>query len=259
MGSNEGIMAILPIDSDRYGSEEMKLLFTEKARYQMFLEIEATLAQIQADYNLIPQKAAAVIKEKVSSNNISLERIHEQERETRHELVAVLRAFAETCHDWGKFIHYGATSSDILDTAMALQLKKAIEILEVKLYLLLQKTLDLAEDHISTRTIGRTHGQHALPITFGFKVALWADTLARNIVRLHELKKRVLVGKISGAVGSMAGFGGDGQAIEQRTLHELGLESPTISSQAVARDRLAEFIWWVAVVSASFETIATEI
>jgi len=252
-------MAILPIDSGRYGSEEMRLFFTEQARYQMFLEIEATLAHIQAEYNLIPHNAAAIIKEKATISNISMERIHEHERETGHELVAVLRAFAEICQDAGKFIHYGTTSSDILDTAMALQLKKAIEILEVKLHLLLQKMLDLAEGHISTPMIGRTHGQHALPITFGFKVALWADTLVRNIVRLQELKKRVLVGKISGAVGSMAGFGPDGLEIERRTLYELGLESPTISSQAVARDRLAEFIWWVAIVSAAFETIATEV
>jgi adenylosuccinate lyase len=252
-------MAITPLDSGRYGSGEMRQLFEESFRYQLFLDVESMLAQVQAELGMIPPEAAQAISQRADIRRISPERIRDLEQTVRHELVAVLRAFAEICGEHGRYVHYGATSSDILDTAMALQLKKAIGILDRKTRLLLKVLLECASRHRSTLMVGRTHGQHALPITFGFKVAVWADELARNRMRLQQLQERLLVGKLSGAVGSMASFGEKGGLVQRQVLARLGLGEPAITNQAVSRDRLAEFILWGALLAALMETIATEV
>jgi adenylosuccinate lyase len=250
---------VCPIDTHRYGTEEMRRLFVDGNRYRCFLQIEAALAEAQAEVGIIPSEAASTISNWTWDGDFFIRRVVELERQTKHELAAVIRAFAEQLQDHGRFVHYGATSSDILDTAMAMQIKSAIAVLERKMAGLLDLLCQLAKDHAGTVMVGRTHGQHALPITFGFKVAIWADELARNLQRLRDLKPRVLVGKMSGAVGSMAGFGQHGELIQKKVMAKLGLFEPAISNQAIARDRVAEFMLWAALVAAFLETIATEV
>ncbi|NJL83418.1 MAG: adenylosuccinate lyase [Chloroflexaceae bacterium] len=252
-------MAILPIDSGRYGSPEMRDLFSDRARYQFYLDIEAALARVQSRLGMIPPEAGSALTKKANIDLISLERVRELERETKHEVVSLLKAFAEVAGNCGKYIHLGATSSDILDTAMALQVREGLSIIQRKLTQLLQVLMGLAAQHKTTLMVGRTHGQHALPITFGFKVAVWADELLRHLQRLQQIQGRVLVGKMAGAVGSMASFRNHAHQIQAGVMAELGLGAAEISTQIIPRDRIAEVIMLLALAAATLETISTEI
>jgi len=252
-------MGILPIDAGRYGSEEMRRIFTEESRLQRMLDVEAALAKASAKYGLIPPKAAEVIAEKASAKYVKLERVKEIEARIRHDIMAVVEALAEVCGEYGGYVHVGATSYDIVDTATALQLKEAIAIIERRLEELCRLLCDMAIKYRDLVMIGRTHGQHALPITLGFKFAVWASEFARHIERLREAKKRVLVGKMSGAVGTMAGFMGRGTEVQEEVMRLLGLRAETISTQIVQRDRLAELICLFAIIASSLDRVATEI
>jgi len=252
-------MSILPIDSGRYGSEEMRRIFAEEARLQKMLDVEAALARANAKYGLIPSEAAEVIAERANVNYVKPERVKEIEARIRHDIMAVVEALAEVCGEYGGCVHVGATSYDIVDTATALQLKEAIAIIEERLKELCQLLCDLAIKYGDVVMIGRTHGQHALPITLGFKFAVWASEFARHIERLREVKKRILVGKMSGAVGTMAGFMGKGMEVQEEVMRFLGLRPETISTQVVQRDRLAELICLFAIIASSLDRIATEI
>ncbi|MHC1627992.1 MAG: adenylosuccinate lyase [Candidatus Nezhaarchaeales archaeon] len=252
-------MSILPIDSGRYGSEEMRRIFTEEARLQRMLDVEAALAKANAKLGIIPRESAEVIAEKASVKYVKLERVKEIEAKIRHDVMAVVEALAEVCGEHGGYVHVGATSYDIVDTAIALQLKDALAIIEARLKELCQLLCDLAIKYKDTVMVGRTHGQHALPITLGFKFAVWASEIARHIERLREVKKRVLVGKMSGAVGTMASFMGKGLKVQEEVMKILGLKPATISTQIVQRDRLAELISLFAIIASSLDKIATEI
>ncbi|MCS7139278.1 MAG: adenylosuccinate lyase [Candidatus Nezhaarchaeota archaeon] len=252
-------MSILPIDSGRYGSEEMRRIFTEEARLQRMLDVEAALARASAKFGLIPTEAAEVISERANTKYVRLERVKEIEAKIRHDVMAVVEALAEVCGEYGGYVHVGATSYDIVDTAMALQLKDALFIIEARLKELCQLLCNLAVKYKEVVMVGRTHGQHALPITLGFKFAVWASEFSRHIERLIEAKKRVLVGKMSGAVGTMAGFMGKGLEIQEEVMRLLGLRPATISTQIVQRDRLAELISLFAIIASSLDCIATEI
>ncbi|GAX43011.1 adenylosuccinate lyase [Tolypothrix sp. NIES-4075] len=252
-------MAILPIDSGRYGSEKMRMVFADNSRYQFYLDIEAALARVQSRLGIIPLEAGKVLTENANINLITLTRIQELESETKHELVALLKAFAEVSGTYGQYIHLGATSSDILDTSIALQAKQGIDILKGKLKQLLHILITTASKYKTTVMIGRTHGQHALPITFGFKIAVWADEILRHLQRFQQIEERILVGKMSGAVGSMASFKQYAFQIQDSVMEELGLKSADISTQIIPRDRIAELISLLAIVAATLETITTEI
>ncbi|MCS7131335.1 MAG: lyase family protein, partial [Hadesarchaea archaeon] len=196
-------MPIHPIE-ERYGSSEMRAIFEAESRYQRMLDVEAALARALAKQGLIPADAAKKIAQKASTKFVRIERIRELEREVAHETMALVLAFAEVCGEAGRYVHLGATSNDILDTAMGLQIRDALSIVERDLRRLLGIVLDKASRYKDTVMVGRTHGQHAVPITLGFKFAIWACELARHIERLEQLKPRVIVGKISGAVGTGA-------------------------------------------------------
>jgi adenylosuccinate lyase len=256
---NGGTMSILPVDSGRYGSEEMRRIFTEEARLQRMLDVEAALARANARHGLIPPEAAEVIAERASVRHVKLERVKEIEARIRHDVMAVVEALAEVCGEYGGYVHVGATSYDIVDTATALQLKEALAIIERRLEELCRLLCDLAVKYRDVVMIGRTHGQHALPITLGFKFAVWASEFARHVERLREVKRRVLVGKMSGAVGTMAGFMGKGMEVQEEVMRLLGLKPETISTQIVQRDRLAELICLFAIIASSLDRIATEI
>ncbi len=252
-------MPICPIDTGRYGSREMKGIFEEENRIRRMLEVEAAVAKVQAMHGLIPVKAAEEIARSVRERRVKVERVKEIESAIRHETMAVVRALAETCGDHGGYVHLGLTSSDVLDTALALQIKDAIGILERRLRELITVLLDLAERYADLTAIGRTHGQHALPITLGFKFALFAAEFHRHLQRLKQLRPRILVGKISGAVGTFASIGEKGPSIQREVLASLGLHEPLITTQIVQRDRHAELVFLLALTASSLDKLATEI
>jgi adenylosuccinate lyase len=248
-----------PLDTGRYGSTEMRALFTDTARYAAFIRIEGALAEVQGWMGVIPLEAAQAISVRAASYAPDLEAVARIERVSRHEVFAVVQAFAAECGANGRYVHFGATSSDILDTALALQLDATIRLLRERLSSLMTAVSERIAADGGHVMIGRTHGQHAQPITFGFKLAVMLDQLTRSLHRLDELRPRAVMGKMAGAVGTLAGLGPLGPQVQGAVLDRLGLPAPQISAQAVARDRVAEFVCWVALTAACLENMATEI
>ena len=252
-------MPILPIDTGRYGTPEMLKIFDEETRTQKLLDVETALAMAHAQVGNIPKKDAQIIAEKASTKYVKVERVKAIEKEIKHDIMSLVRALTEQCGESGAYVHFGATSYDIVDTANALQLKDAIAVLEKRLCefkVILQKQAGTFKD---TVMIGRTHGQHALPITLGFKFAVWGYEVNRHLQRLDECKKRVIAGKISGAVGTQAGLGEHAPEIQALVKKRLGIKAAEISTQIVQRDRYAELIGIYAMIATSLENFATEI
>lgn len=252
-------MPITPIDTGRYGTPEMLKIFEEETRVQKLLDVEAALALAHAQVGNIPKKDAEKIAEMASTKYVKVERVKAIEKEIKHDIASLVRALSEVCGKSGAFVHLGATSYDIVDTANALQLKDAIVVLEKRLSELIVILKKQSEKHKKTVMIGRTHGQHALPITLGFKFAVWGYEVNRHLERLAECKKRVLVGKISGAVGTQAGLGEHAEEIQELAMKRLNLKAAEISTQIIQRDRYAELICICAMVASSLENFATEI
>jgi len=251
-------LIVHPIDY-RYGSYEMKKVFDRENWLQKMLEVEAALAKAHAEVGNIPREAAEYISKMATIKHVKIERVNEIEKEIKHETMAVVKAFTEVCGPHGKYIHLGATSSDILDTVLALQLKEAINIIEKDLIEIAYLLIDLAEKNKETICVGRTHGQHAIPYILGHKFAIWANEIKLHIERLRQCKERVCVGKMSGAVGTQAGFGPNALRIQELTMKYLDIKPAEISSQIVPRDRLAEFICLLALISSSLDKFGREI
>ena len=252
-------MPILPIDTGRYGSPEMRIIFDEEKRLQKMLDVEAALAWAHSQVGNIPKEDAQKIVEKASTKYVKLERVKEIENEIRHDVMALVRALAEVCGSSGEYVHLGATSSDMLDTATALQLKEAVNVIEQRLNELESVLLARAEKHKMSITMGRSHGQHALPTTFGFKSAVWTREVSRHIQRLRECKRRLLAGKMSGAVGTQAGLGPKAFKIQELVMERLKISAADISTQIVQRDRYAEFTCILAILASTLDNIASEI
>jgi len=249
-------MAIHPIDY-RYGTPEMKNIWEEDFRLRCLFRVEAALAKAEEEVGLLPAGTAADIAE--AAEKASPKRAKEIEDEIGHDMMATVLAMAEVCPRSGEWIHLGATSNDILDTATGLQIRASLDLLDAKLRSLLKVLLDRA---METRTVvcaGRTHGQIAVPTTYGLRFAIWASEASRHIDRLSQLRPRAAVGKISGAVGTQAAFGPKGMEIQQRVMEHLGLESVDVSNQVVQRDRHAEMICWMALVASTLDKIFVEI
>ena len=252
-------MPILPIDTGRYGTPEMKRIFEEETRVQKMLDVEAALAWAHAQVGNISKKDAERIMASALLERVKLSRIKEIEHEIRHDVAALVRALAEASGPSGAFVHLGATSYDIVDTANALQLKEALELIELRLDNLHEILRGKAQQYKETLMIGRTHGQHALPITLGFKFAVWMCEISRHIQRLKGCEGRVIVGKMSGAVGTQAAFGSHAMEIQKLVMDRLGIKAAEISSQIVQRDRHAELVCLLAIVASSLENFATEV
>ncbi len=252
-------MPIIPIDTGRYGSPEMRKIFDEENRLQKMLQVEGALAWAHSQVGNIPEKDAEIIVEKASIKYVKLERVKAIEAEIRHDVMALVQALSEQCGSSGQYVHLGATSSDMLDTATALQLKEAVKVIENRLNELESVLLDRAEKHKTSMMMGRSHGQHALPTTFGFKACVWTREIARDIARLLDCKKRLLAGKISGAVGTQAGLGTKALQIQELVMKRLGIEAADISTQIVQRDRYAELTCTLAILACSMDNIANEI
>lgn len=252
-------MPILPIDTGRYGTPEMRRIFEEEFRVQKMLDVEAALAWAHAEVGDIPREDAEKIMAAASLEHVKLARVKEIEREIKHDVAALVRALAEASGPSGAYVHLGATSYDIVDTATALQLKEALELIERRLDDFEKVLMDKALQYKKTLMMGRTHGQHALPTTLGFKFAVWMHEISRHIERIRQCRERVLVGKMSGAVGTQAGLGERATKIQELVMRRLGLKPADISTQIVQRDRHAELICLLALIASSLENFATEI
>lgn len=252
-------MPILPIDTGRYGTVEMRRIFEEESRVQKMLDVEAALAWAHAEVGNIPRKDAEKIMAMASTKHVKLGRIKEIEREIKHDVASLVRALAEVCGPSGAYVHLGVTSYDIVDTATALQLKDALTLIENKLRSFEKVLIEKALEYKDALMMGRTHGQHALPITLGFKFAVWMREISRHIQRLRQCRERVLVGKMSGAVGTQAGLSDKAMEIQELVMERLGIKAADISTQIVQRDRHAELICLLAMIATSLENFATEI
>ena len=251
-------MAIHPIDY-RYGSEEMKRIWEEENKLQKLLDVEAALARAHAQLGNIPEESAKIISERANTKWVRVKRVQEIEEEIHHDIMAVVKALSEVCGEHGKYIHLGATSNDIIDTANALLIKESLEIVLNDLKELRTILKSLAKEHKYTVCIGRTHGQHAVPTTYGMKFAIWLDEIQRHIERIEEAKKRILVGQMSGAVGTMASFGEIGLKMQELVMKDLGLKSALISNQIIQRDVYAELMSILAIIASTLDKIALEI
>ncbi|NJE13402.1 adenylosuccinate lyase [Thermococcus sp. LS2] len=251
-------MAVHPIDY-RYGSEEMRRIWEEGNKLQKLLDVEAALARAHAKVGNIPEESAKVISEKANIKYVKLERVKEIEAEIHHDIMAVVKALSEVCGEHGKYVHLGATSNDIIDTANALLIKDSLEIVLKDLRELRTILKELAKEHKYTVCIGRTHGQHAVPTTYGMKFAIWLDEIQRHIERIEQAKERILVGQMSGAVGTMASFGEKGLQIQRLVMEDLGLKPARISNQILQRDIYAELMMILALIASTLDKIALEI
>lgn len=256
-------MASSLIDSalfkDQYSTPEMRKVFTERAQIQSWLDCWVALAKAEAKNGVIPEKAAEEIAAKADANNIDMDYVRKGFAKTSHPLMPQIRAFTKLCSpEAGGYIHWGATTQDIMDTGMILQLRNAQDILEKQLVHLLNQVLDKAEKYKSLPEAGRTHAQHAVPITLGYKFAVWADELGRDIERLKHDRKEYFAGNFGGAAGSIASLFDKGIAVRNDFCKNLHLAQPTITWH-VSRDRLANFSSDIAISASTVGKMAYEI
>jgi len=237
----------------------MRSIFEVENQFQRMLDVEAALAKALTNVGLISKDDAAKIARSASIKRITVERIRKFEKEFQHETMAVVMALSEASGKAGRYVHFGATSNDILDTAVALQIRDGLAIVERKLRNLLMILLHRALEHKNTIMVGRTHGQHAIPTTLGLKFAIWASEIGRHLQRLEQLKPRVIVGKMSGAVGTGAAWGKNWQKVQQFVMQELKLSPASASSQILQRDRLAELLSFFGLLGSTLDKIAREI
>ncbi len=237
----------------RYTQPEMGRIWEERNKLECWLRVEVAACEAMADLGLVPEQAVEVIRRKAAFDP---DRVQEIEKEVRHDVIAFLTAVAEKVGPESRFIHMGLTSSDVLDTATALQMVQSLDLLLGKARGLREALKARASEFRATPMIGRTHGIHAEPTTFGLKLALWYDEMGRNLTRLETARETVRVGKISGAVGTFAHLSPD---VEARTCARLGLRPAAISTQVLQRDRHAEFLSAIAFTGATLEKISTEI
>jgi len=234
-------------------------IFTEEKKLENWLKVEAVLAKAHAKWGNIPQESADEICKKANLNYVKLNRVKEIDNEIHHDLMAMVKALSEQCEgNAGKYIHLGATSYDIEDTATGLQLKEAIIYITNSLKKLLIELIKVIQDKKSLVCIGRTHGQHAIPTTYGMRFGVWAYEIDRHLDRLKETLNRISYGKMSGAVGNMASFGEKGIEIQNFITKELGLNPALISNQIIQRDRHAEVLFLTALIGQSLAKVARQ-
>ncbi|HLH86026.1 MAG TPA: adenylosuccinate lyase [Thermoplasmataceae archaeon] len=251
-------MIISPLDY-RYGRTEVKEIFSEERRLRYMLEVEAAIAQAEAEFNLIPREAFKSIRDAVDSGRIKPERVREIEKETKHDVMALVKALSEQAGSGGAYVHFGITSNDVLDTATALQLRDFYPVLMKDIQDLQEAFIRHVSEHKNTPMLGRTHGQHASPITFGLKMAVYLSEVNRHLVRVKQCRRRILVGKVMGPVGTGASLGDAALEIQDRVMEILSIFPERASSQIVNRDRYVEFLSVIAGIATSLEKFSTEI
>src|SRR5437879_692076 len=238
---------------ERYTLPEMGALWSEQTRFQKWLDVEIAVCEVHAEMGTIPRDALAQIKARAK---FSVERINEIEKTTDHDVIAFTTNVAESIGEASRFVHYGLTSSDVVDTANALLLRDACDILLKKIDVLMEVLKRRAFEFKDTAQIGRTHGVHAEPTSFGLTFALWFDEMRRNRERLTRARAAVAVGKLSGAVGSFAHLSPE---VEEKVCARLGLKAAPVSTQIVQRDSYAEYLCTLAVIASSIEKVALQV
>lgn len=237
---------------ERYSRPEMKQVWSDESKFGKWLQVEVAVCEAWAELGIIPKEDIPKIKK----SRCDIDRMNEILKTTHHDMTAFLKAVAESIGEESRFIHLGLTSSDIIDTALSLQLVEATSILQKGLDELTSIIREKAMAYKDTIMMGRTHGVHAEPITFGLKLALWYEELQRHQTRLAEARRTVSAGKISGAVGTHATVP---LQVEEIACNKLGIEAAKVSSQIVQRDRHAQFVTTLALIASSLEKFATEI
>lgn len=250
---------LCPLDY-RYGRDAMKKIFFEESRLQYQMDVEAALARAHASLGTISKEHADEITKIANLEHVDIDRVKEIELDTRHDVMAMVRAMTEQCSgDAGKYIHLGATSNDIVDTATALQIKAAVEIVQNDVDDFIFTLARLAKKERDTLEVGRTHAQFAIPITFGFKISGYIAEMLRHRERLTEVKKRACAGKMAGAVGTGAALGKNFFKIQEAVMKDLQITYEPAATQVVGRDRYTELICLLATIATSLERYGTEV
>ena len=253
-------MPILPIDSGRYGSDEIRKIFEEdnRLRYQLYFEAEVAISQ--GKLKIIPRNASREISRIARSNKITIKRIKELESISEHDTASMVQAISEHCSPLTRpWIHYGLTSNDVVDTSTSMQLKNAFEIIEQKISKLISLLLIKVKRYSTLPSVGRTHGQHASIISFGLKFAIWANELSQHIERIEEGKKRFLMCKTLGVVGTGSLMGSRALDVQNYVAKALGLYSIEAATQVIPRERLAEVQFIISLIGSTLDKMATEI
>jgi len=237
---------------ERYSRPRMKRVWADENKFHKWLQVEIAVCEAWADLGVIPRKAIPKIK----LARVNLKRMEEILKETHHDVTAFLGSVSESLGDESRFIHLGLTSSDVIDTGLSLQLIEASELLSQDIKELISVLAQSAMKYKYTIMMGRSHGIHAEPISFGLKLALWTEEMRRNLERLGDAEKTIAVGKISGAVGTYATLSPE---VEEKACAKLGLAPAPVSNQVLQRDRHAQFVTTLAIISSSLEKFATEI
>ena len=237
---------------ERYSRPQMKKVWSDESKFNKWLEVEIAACDAWAELGVVPREAMPKIK----LAKCNLKRMEEILKETHHDMTAFLGSVSQSLGDESRFIHLGLTSSDVIDTALSLQLVEAADLLRQDIKELISVLARKAIEHKHTVMIGRTHGVHAEPITFGLKLALWIEEMRRNLKRLTEANKVIAVGKISGAVGTYATLSPE---LEEKACARLKLVPALVSNQILQRDRHAQFVTTLAIIASSLEKFATEI
>ena len=256
-------MAVSIIDSGVYGglfgADAMRAVFSERGQIQAWLDVEAALARVQARLGIIPEDAAAEIAAKADAALIDMDLMREEVDRVGYAILPLVHRLAALCEgEAGRYVHWGATTQDIKDTGVVLQLRHALALVEADLIAIRDGLARLAREHRDTPMAARSHLQHALPITFGYKAAVWLAPMERHLERLDQLRPRVLVGQFAGAAGTLASLGGRGLEVSDALMQELGLGRPAIAWH-VARDTIAETLAFLGLVAGSLAKIATDV
>jgi adenylosuccinate lyase len=253
-------MPILPIDAGRYGSEEVKRIFEEEQVLKYNLEFEAVVAEAQGMLGIIPKDASNEIAYKARSNLVRIDRVKELEAVREHDVAAMVEALVEVCSDIAKpWVHYGLTSYDVVDTRIAMQIRDSLKIIEDKVKRLTLLLVDKALAYKDIPAVGRTHGQHASIISFGLKFAVWASDMLMHLERLKEIKKRVLVCKTLGVVGTGSLMRDKALEVQRIVAERLNLYPVDAATQVVSRERIAEFIAALTLIACTLDKIAVEV
>ncbi|MFK4170358.1 adenylosuccinate lyase [Paenibacillus lautus] len=238
---------------ERYSRPEMRAIWTEENKFRAWLEVELCACEAWADLGVIPKEDTVKLRQNAT---FDIDRIYEIEQETRHDVIAFTRAVSESLGEERKWVHYGLTSTDVVDTAMGYLLKQANDILEQDILRFIGILKEKALVYKHTPMMGRTHGVHAEPTTFGLKMALWHEEMIRNLERFRHAADGVQYGKISGAVGTYANID---PSVEEFVCRKLGTKAAPISTQTLQRDRHAEYMATLALIATSLEKFATEV
>ena len=254
------ILAILPIDNGRYGTKEMMEIFGEQKKIDYQLEIEGAAAVSQSDIGIIPKGVGKKIHKAANSGKITAKRIKQLEAKSDHDTAALVESLSEKCtKDARPWIHYGLTSNDLVDTSNSMQMRDALQIIEPKVAKMAVILAKKAIKYGKIPAVGRTHGQHASIISFGLKFANWAAEMSKHVERIEEIKKRILICKTLGVVGTGSLMGAKSIEVQKRVAKRLKLFPAEVATQIVPRERYAEYVFELALIGATLEKIAIEV